>query len=241
MKGKKAVKEAFAELAPRYEETVDDELRTFWGWSYQGFVDHLIEQTPLKPGDTILDIATGTAVIPRKLIEDENKPEVRIIGLDITESMLVQGKRRIPPDQFGSTISLACGDAMALPFYDNSFDIVITGLSSHHMKIPTLLSEVRRVLKPDGNFSMLDVGTSPIWKSSVVRAILRAVAFSYFLLKENYSRALAEASALSNVQTIEDWRRDLEDIGFNHINTKKLQSKYKWFPEPFEILAYNKK
>ncbi len=240
MKGKKAVKEAFTELAPRYEETVDDELRTFWGWSYEGFVDHLIAQTPIQPGDRVLDIATGTAVIPRKLIKGDNKHGVRIIGLDITESMLIHGKRKIPADQFGKTISLSCGNAMTLPFHDNSFDIVITGLASHHMKIPTLLSEVRRVLKPGGYFSMLDVGTSPIWKSSVVRAILRAVAFSFFLLKENYSRALAEASALSNVQTIEDWRKDLEDMGFNHINTKKLQSKYKWFPEPFEILAYNK-
>jgi len=43
---KDTVQEAYTDLAPRYEKTVDDELRTFWGWSYEGFVDHLIQHPP---------------------------------------------------------------------------------------------------------------------------------------------------------------------------------------------------
>ncbi|MBS3750002.1 MAG: class I SAM-dependent methyltransferase, partial [Anaerolineales bacterium] len=194
-----------------------------------------------KAGDLILDIATGTAVIPRELVKKNEYPDMRIIGLDITESMLKQGKKEIHSDQFSSPINLTCGDAVALPFCNGSFDVIVTGLASHHMNIPDLLSEVQRVLKPDGFFSMIDVGTSPLWKSVIVRSVLRVIAFTYFLFKENYSRALAEASALSNVQTIQDWEKDLNDKGFNSIKTTLLDAKYKWFPEPFAILANKEK
>lgn len=90
MKKKDSVHEAFTELAPRYENVVDHELMTFWGWSYQDFIDRLLEQTTLEPGQKLLDIATGTAVIPRKLA-DRGFDQNQIIGLDITEAMLHRG------------------------------------------------------------------------------------------------------------------------------------------------------
>lgn len=235
MKGKKATKEAFTELAPRYEETVDDELQTFWGWSYQGFVDNLIQQTPIKPGDKILDIATGTAVIPRHIMKRAENPEFRIFGLDITESMLAHGKQKIDPDHFGSVISLTCGDAMALPFDEDSFDVIITGLASHHIDIPLMLKEIKRVLKRGGTLSMIDVGASYLWRLPLVKGVLRMAAFMYFLLKENFSRAWAEAAAVTNVWTLEKWNRELLSLGFKDVKIRKIPSKNKWIPDPLAI------
>lgn len=237
MKGKKAVKEAFTELAPRYEETVDEELRTFWGWSYEGFVDHLIEQTPIKPGDMILDIATGTAVIPRKLIKEDHKPGARIVGLDITESMLMNAKRKIPPDQFDVNICLTCGDAMALPYKNETFDIVVTGLATHHINIPLMFTEIKRVLKKDGILSMIDVGASPIWRLPLVRSMLRVFTFFYFLIKENSTRAWAEATAVTNVWTLDNWYKELDQLGFQDIKINKITSQRKWIPDPLAICA----
>jgi ubiquinone/menaquinone biosynthesis C-methylase UbiE len=200
-------------------------------------VDQLNEQTPIKPGDRILDIATGTAVIPRKLINGDKKPGIRIIGLDITESMLVHGKRRIPEDQFDSTINLTCGDAMSLPFIDDSFDVVVTGLATHHINIPLMFAEIMRVLKEDGILSMIDVGASSIWRFPFVKIFLRIFTFFYFLFKENIPRAWAEATAVTNVWTLDKWDSELKRLGFREVTIKSIPSQSKWIPDPFAIFA----
>ena len=115
MKEKQAIKETFNELSSHYEESIDWELNKFWGWSYRRFLDELVIRTPIKEGQIVLDIATGTSVIPRKLAA-EISSGIHITGLDLTESMLRQGKEEIYKEDKQALISLICGDAMALPF-----------------------------------------------------------------------------------------------------------------------------
>lgn len=236
MRERKAVKEAFTDLAPRYEKTVDGELHTFWGWSYKGFVDQLTEQTPLKANDKVLDIATGTAVIPRTFLIRGIEGH-QFTGLDITEAMLREGQREI--DALGTRlpISLTCGDAMALPFASDSYDVVVSGLATHHMDIGKMLSESLRVMKKDGVFSIVDVGISPFWQSGLMRGVSRLIAFVYFLFKENATRAWAEASAVTNVWTPGDWSRELERIGFREVSIQKIPSQRTWSPDPLAIRA----
>ncbi len=114
---------------------LDNELKTFWGWSYQAYINLLVERTEISEHQKILDIATGTAMIPRKIIQ-KNIPGIQITGLDFTESMLLHGKQELSSSLFPDIISLICGDAMALPFAAESFDVIVTGLASHHMNIP---------------------------------------------------------------------------------------------------------
>ncbi|MCK5794474.1 MAG: class I SAM-dependent methyltransferase [Anaerolineales bacterium] len=234
MEEKKAVQEAFTELSSHYEEVVDGELNLFWGWSYHKFLEELVKHTPIQKNQKVLDIATGTLVIPRKILE-QKVPGVQITGLDITESMLRQGQKKLKAESMNSAIDLTCADAMALPYSDGSFDIVVSGLASHHMNIPLMLSEMKRVLKPDGLLSIIDVGTSPFWEVPIVKGIARVVAYIYFLFKENPSRAWAEALAMSNLRTPEGWEEDLQKAGFINIKIIKLSSKYKWIPEPLSI------
>lgn len=236
MNGKKAVKKAFRELSSHYEETVDDELRTFWGWSYQGFVDRLIEQTPIKPHDKILDVATGTAVIPRMFVT-QGADQNQFVGLDITEAMLHVGQQKINGGNPRTPIHLTCGDAMSLPFPPRCYDVVVSGLATHHMDIKQMLAESFRVLKVGGSFSIVDVGVSPFWQSAFMRIVSRIFAFVYFLFKENISRAWAEAEAVTNVWTAEDWHQALAEIGFQNIEIKKVQSGRKWIPDPLAIKA----
>ncbi len=238
MKEKQAVQEAFTELSSHYEVTMESELNTFWGWSYQRFVDQLVDRTEVLENQKILDIATGTLVIPRKIIK-KNIPGIHITGLDFTESMLRQGKKIISGSDFTRSISLTCADAMAIPFGKGSFDVVVSGLASHHMDISLMLSEMRRVLKPGGLLSIIDVGTSPLWEQPVVQFLSRVFAFFYFLIKENLSRAWAEAGAATNLRTPEGWFTELQTAGFNNIVIHKLSSKYRLLPEPLSIQARN--
>lgn len=234
MKEKQAIQEAFTEMSPHYEEVVDGELSFFWGWSYQSFLEELVKHTRVHPDQRILDIATGTSVIPRKLLE-QNIPGIRITGLDITESMLRQAQRKILAAGGRDAIFLVCGDAMALPCASGSYDVVVSGLASHHMNIPLMLSEMKRVLKPGGLLSIIDVGTSPIWESKAFQVLARGIAFLYFLVKDSPTRAWAEAAAVTNLRTPEGWKSDLEQAGFHTIKVTKLRSRYRWTPEPLSI------
>ena len=234
MKERQFVHKAFTELAPRYEEVVDGELNTFWGWRYQDFVNRLVDRTEILENQKILDIATGTLVIPRKILK-KKIPGIHITGLDFTESMLRQGKKIISNSDFTSSISLTCADAMATPFTEQAFDVVVMGLASHHMDIPVMLSEMKRVLKPGGLLSVIDAGTSPFWELPIMRGLIKVMAFVYFIIKENPTRAWAEAADVTNLRTPEGWRAELETAGFRSIEVNKLSSKYPWLPEPLAI------
>ncbi len=236
MREKQAIKETFNELSSHYEDAIDWELNKFWGWSYQRFLDELVIRTPIKEGQKILDIATGTSIIPRKIAAG-NISGVHIAGLDITEEMLRKGKEKIHKEEKQAFISLICGDAMALPFSGQSFDVVLSGLASHHMNISLMLSEKRRVLKPGGLLSFIDVGMSPFWELPVIRGITRVIIFIYFLLQKNPARAWAESVAISNTRTPEGWNEELIKAGFEEIKITKLSSKYRWIPEPLTIQA----
>jgi len=76
------------------------------------------------------------------------------IGLDLTPAMLARARRRIRPEQ---AISLETGDAMALPYDDGRFDIVVMHLILAVVPDPVrALSEAARVLKPGGRIHILD-------------------------------------------------------------------------------------
>jgi len=236
MEEQDVVIEAFTELAPRYEKVVDSELNRFWGWSYIGFVDRLIDSTPIVDGDFILDLATGTSVIPRRLVE-KIKKNFWVVGLDITTRMLKRGKEKIDQEKVNSKINLACGDAMVMPFTNESFNVVMCGLATHHMNAPKLLSEMRRVLKPGGAIAIADVGGSLHWHLPGVRTLIRIATFFYFLITENVFRARTETSALPNVYTVAEWQLLLRESGFTHIQVTELPKSHIWIPSPLLITA----
>lgn len=235
MKEKKAIKEAFTELAPRYEKVVDNELHKFWGWSYYKFIENLVINTPIGSTDVILDVATGTGLIPRKLREFGRN--VRIVGIDITFAMLKNGKTIISADPKEKKMYFTTGDAMQMPFRPDYFNVVMSGLATHHMNVPVLLAEILRVLKPGGLFSLADVGGTRLWRIPLFSFFIKILAFIYFFITENKDRAWAEAKAVSNIYTKKGWEEILNQTGFVDIKITELESKSFWVPDPLLIQA----
>lgn len=236
MNEKKLIIDTFEELSPRYEEVVDAELNLFWGWRYSQFVETLLKMTPIHEEDRVLDIATGTGVIPTK-ISNENGAVRSLHGLDITYGMLRRAKAKFAEAQVQREIRLSCASAMEMPYAHRSFDLVFCGLATHHMSVPKLLSEMYRILGDEGRIAVADVGGSPLWKIPGVKMLLRIGAFAYFYFQENKDRAWAEASAISNIRTKEEWHALLLEAGFEQISITKLKSKYRWIPDPLVLHA----
>lgn len=103
---------------------------------------------------TILDIATGTGDLA--ILLAETKAE-KIIGLDISAGMLEVGKQKIAHKNLSHKIEMVLGDSENIPFEDNSFDAITVGFGIRNFEdLEKGLSEILRVLKPNGIFIILE-------------------------------------------------------------------------------------
>lgn len=231
--------ETFSEMASRYEKLMNGELSRFWGIDYYHFINEVLREIQINPNDKILDIATGTAFIPRTLKKEKKNPG-NITGLDLTFEMLFNGKKLVEQIGAAEEVNLVCASAHAMPFAGGSFDIAICCLATHHMFVDQLLSEIHHVLKPGGTFHIGDVGGSAKWKIGFVRTVIKALAFLYFLVTENYSRAKAESEAVANVMTSEEWHDQIVEKGFEKIKIREIKSSRFWTPNPIILEATKK-
>ena len=113
------------------------------------------------PYHTALDLGCGTGEMMR-LILQQNK-DTSLYGIDLSEKMLEVAKEKL-----GNHVNLILSDSEQLPFSDSFFDVVYCNDSFHHYPAPDkVLSEVYRVLKPNGIFVMCDC-----WQPTIGRAIM---------------------------------------------------------------------
>lgn len=111
------------------------------------------------PGDYVLDIACGTGAVTRGVAKSVG-PYGRVVGLDLNQDML-EFARKSPLNQAGpGSIEWREGDANALPFQDETFDVVFCqiGLMFFPDQV-TALTEMRRVLKPAGRLGVMVWGS----------------------------------------------------------------------------------
>lgn len=104
--------------------------------------------------ETILDIATGTGDLALNLAQTKAK---KIIGLDISHGMLEVGRQKIAKKQLSNTVEMVLGDSENLPFEDNSFDAITVAFGIRNFEtLEKGLTEILRVLKPNGIFVILE-------------------------------------------------------------------------------------
>lgn len=102
----------------------------------------------------ILDIATGTGDLAISLTETTAN---EIIGLDISDGMLEVGRQKIKSKALDGVIKMIIGDSEDLPFEDNTFDAITVAFGVRNfMNLEKGLSEILRVLKPNGIFIILE-------------------------------------------------------------------------------------
>ena len=104
---------------------------------------------------TILDLATGTADLAIALAKCNS--QAHIIGMDISEKMLEIGKEKVSKKGLANQIELRLGDAATLPFESNTFDAVSVAFGIRNFEnLERGLSEIQRVLKPNGRAVILE-------------------------------------------------------------------------------------
>lgn len=109
-----------------------------------------------RPGIRHLDLAGGTGDVAERLL-DRVAGAGRVVLADINAAMLGRGRDRALDKGWYDRLAFVCGDAMALPFTDRTFDSVTIAFGIRNVThIDRALSEARRVLVPGGRFLCLE-------------------------------------------------------------------------------------
>ena len=111
----------------------------------------LVSRIEAGPGDTVLDVATGTGAVALELVRRRN---CAVVGLDQSRDMLAEARRRVPEG-----VRLVEGEADRLPFPDASFDALTFTYLLRYVDDPgATLRELARVVRPGGSIAGLEFG-----------------------------------------------------------------------------------
>ena len=159
---------------------------------------------PLKSGDDILEVGIGTALTAPLYPAD-----CRVMGIDISESMLREAARLVESRRCRN-VRLWRMDATRLGFPDESFDVVYAAYVISVVPDPVAaLREMRRVCRPGGHVVLLNhfLSRGPIL-SAIERTISPLTARAGFRADLDLSVLLAQA--------------DLEPVSVRKVNTPKI-------------------
>lgn len=122
--------------------------------------DAMMDWLAPGPGQDLLDVAGGTGDIAFRFLN--RAPGARATVLDMTQSMLIEGRKRAEADNLANRLDWVVGDAMALPFPENRFDVYTVSFGIRNVtRIADALSEAFRVLRPGGRLMVLEFSQLP--------------------------------------------------------------------------------
>lgn len=106
----------------------------------------------------ILDVASGTGDLA--LLMCRRLQPQQIVAADLSEEMMAVGRRKATKAGYASRISFEHQDCMTLTYSDHSFDAITVAFGVRNFAdLERGLSEMERVLRPDGQLRILELST----------------------------------------------------------------------------------
>ena len=150
------VRGVFSSVATKYDIMND----VMSGGVHRVWKDAMMDWLSPRDGQRLLDVAGGTGDIAFRFLK--RAPTASAVVLDLTEDMLIEGRNRAEAEDRAHQLDWMVGDAMALPFENNSFDVYTISFGIRNVtRINDALSEAYRVLKPGGRLMVLEFSQLP--------------------------------------------------------------------------------
>jgi len=167
----------------------------------------LLEMAGVVNVDEVLDVACGPGMVACEFARQAK----HVTGLDITPAMIEQAQKR-QLEQNLTNLDWTVGEAVPLPYEDNSFSLVITRYSFHHLLSPEkALAEMIRVCKPGGRVLVADVAVEPEKSAAYDRLeILRDPSHTHALTKDEFVQIFGNSGLIECRQSTYDVEIELE-------------------------------
>jgi ubiquinone/menaquinone biosynthesis C-methylase UbiE len=170
------------------------------------------------PAAEVLDLGTGTAQIPIELAR--RHAAVRVVAIDLAESMLALGRRNVAAAALEARIRLERVDAKGLPFADGRFAAVMSNSIVHHIPEPRqALAEACRVVRSGGLVFFRDL-VRPDDDASVRRLVE-----TYAAGANGQQRVLFEASLRAALSVVEI-RMFVEGLGLDPSQVRQTTDRH---------------
>ena len=175
--------------------------------------------------DKILDLCCGTA--DWTIMLAKRYPHAKVIGMDFSQAMLEIGQHKVG-DSGVNNVTLESGNAMELPYENESFDLVTIGFGLRNVPdAMQVLEEIRRVLRPGGQMICLEA-------FKVETPVIKLGWQVYFnklmpLMGKVFARSQSEYQYLDDsvnkFVSIKQLAKTMQTVGFKDIEVDNLMFK----------------
>ncbi|NNE78676.1 MAG: bifunctional demethylmenaquinone methyltransferase/2-methoxy-6-polyprenyl-1,4-benzoquinol methylase UbiE [Silicimonas sp.] len=146
----------FSKVAARYD-LMNDVMSV---GIHRAWKNAMMDWLAPRDGQRLLDVAGGTGDISFRFLR--RAPGATAVVLDMTEQMLIEGRKRAEAEALSGKLEWVTGDAMALPFDDATFDVYTISFGIRNVtRIEDALAEAFRVLRPGGRLMVLEFSQIP--------------------------------------------------------------------------------
>ncbi len=208
---RKFVRQMFGQIAGRYDflnTVLTLGMDASWRRS-------LIAEIEVRPDHRVLDLACGTGAVAREMLK--RHPDITIVGADPVPEMLIKAGNRVPE------MVTVCCESEALPFADDSFDIVTVSFGVRNFSyLDRGLSEIQRVLRSSGRVGILEFARPERsmfrwFYDGYMRWVLPKIGA---LLSKGYAYQYLPES-IGHFPAPGDFNLLLEAVGFSRVVTRK--------------------
>ena len=213
------INKVFADVAPYYDRVNRVASLGLINWFRKSFTSTI----DVKPGQRVLDVCAGTNAVGIELLKKQ--PSLEVYAVDRSAEMQRVGREQA--NARGFHIDSTITDVHVLPFPDNYFDVVTIQFASRHLRLITVIKEIKRVLKPGGHFYHSDMlrPSNRLVEKCYLAYLTVCVSIVAWIYKSNqYALGCRKyfVNALKMFYSPEEMTQLLYDQGFIDVTSKSL-------------------
>lgn len=215
----KFVHEVFESIAGKYD--LMNSILSFR--RHKAWRAFTMKKMDVQEGESALDVCCGTCDWTISIAK-QTGPKGMVSGLDFSANMLEVGQEKLYKEKL-DYVELIQGNAMELPYDDNTFDYSTIGFALRNVPdVRKVLQEMQRVVKPGGMVVSLEL-SKPEWPP------FRAMYFLYFnhilpffgkLFANRYKQYSWLPESLKNFPDSKELAAIFEDVGMENVETYLL-------------------